>query len=107
MAQTVSDFDKLLKNNTVFVMFARATCPPCVNAKPHFEKLAEELRGNGVQFAIIDSLTNTGSMLHHRYNIQATPTFVVFENSRPTVLSSGFSKRVIEDMRNMARKKRR
>ena len=76
---TLEDFDsKVLKSDKkTIVLFYATWCPYCINFKPTFESAKTE-KVNKIE-SIIDEDENP---LWDRFNIQAVPTIVVFQNGK-------------------------
>lgn len=81
-ANTQAEFDKLLKDNKlVVVQFFNPTCPVCMafKRKGIFAKAAKALPH--ITFAMTSS--EQGAALHHKYKIEAFPTFLFFKDGNP------------------------
>lgn len=76
---TPEEFDpKVLNNNQkTLVLFYASWCPYCANFKPIFE--AADLNNSKKIATLIDEDENP---LWDRFNIQAVPTMIAFENGK-------------------------
>lgn len=73
------DFDSkvLGDNKKTMVLFFASWCPYCISIKPYFEEInAGNIRKVEAQVDEDDNL------LWDKFNIQAIPTIIVFENGR-------------------------
>ena len=76
---TPEEFDSKVLNNDqkTLVLFYASWCPYCSNFKPTFE--ATSVNNTKKMAALVDEDENP---LWDRFNIQAVPTIIVFENGK-------------------------
>ena len=76
---TPEEFDTkvLADNKKTVVLFYASWCPYCSNFKPTFE--ANKIESVNKMGALVDEDENP---LWDRFNIQAVPTMIVFENGK-------------------------
>ncbi len=76
------NFNAFLNNSTqpVVVEFYASRCPPCRTVKPVYADVAKE-RGD-VSFAAINVEKDGADTLMSSYNVEVTPTFVVFRANK-------------------------
>jgi cytochrome c biogenesis protein CcdA/thiol-disulfide isomerase/thioredoxin len=83
----VPAFEKVLKENKyVAAMFRSLTCPHCERMMPYWLKL--EMSKGKVKFVDVVYNSNTAE-LFQRYNIEGTPTFILFVNGKPVLRHEG------------------
>ena len=83
----VPAFEKVLKENKyVAVMFRSLTCPHCEKMMPYWLKL--EMTKGKIKFVDVVYDTNTAP-LFQKYNVEGTPTFILFVNGKPVSRHEG------------------
>ncbi len=79
------EFEEMVANRSSFaVMFSSDNCPTCKKMEPFWRDLAEE----GLQVYIIKLSADT-FYIFQRYEVAATPTFIVFKEGEPVAMHTG------------------
>ena len=83
-----SDFYRVVNNsNPVAIMFSSDTCPVCQVMEPYWRELCRQ-EGGDIGFYLL-KLNDDTIKVFMKYNVQETPTFIVFDGGKPVARHIG------------------
>ncbi|KAL2698173.1 hypothetical protein AAEP93_010883 [Penicillium crustosum] len=93
---SASQFDSIVENETCVVKFYADWCPPCRAISPEFSRLSLEYPQGKFLTVNVDHMKSVS----RKNNVNAMPTFVIFENGKETARITGAD---IRSVRNHVR----
>ncbi len=86
--KNVKEFEQILKEYPlVAIMFEGPKCPYCKLMKPYWVKLSESGLSNVKIYAVMFNPETQSIFM--KYNIEETPTFILFRNGKPIAIHVG------------------